>query len=104
MNTVAGLVRTDDTHGDRLAYTFNEAARLLGVSRQTVGRMCAAGRLHEVDTGTTARLVAAWSLVHLIDANHGRDSAPGPASPPGLSVASAGRGPTPPPGSPAGEP
>lgn len=62
MNTVAGLVRTDDTHGDRLAYTFNEAARLLGVSRQTVGRMCAAGRLHEVDTGLSVRLVAAWSL------------------------------------------
>lgn len=74
------------------------------MSRQTVGRMCAAGRLHEVDTGTTARLVAAWSLVHLIDANHGRDSAPGPAGPPWPSVASAGRGPTPPPGSPVGEP
>lgn len=63
---VAYYVATTDDHGDRLAYTYNEAARLLGVSRQTVARMCAAGRLHSIDTGTTVRLVAAWSLCRLI--------------------------------------
>lgn len=50
------------TDVDRLAYTFAEAATALGVSRQTVARMCANGRLHEVDTGLSVRLVAAWSL------------------------------------------
>lgn len=67
MNTVARYVATTDDHGDRLAYTFTEAAHLLGVSRQTVARMCAAGRLHQIDTGTSVRLVAAWSLCRLID-------------------------------------
>ena len=76
MNTVARYVATTDDHGDRLAYTFTEAAHLLGVSRQTVARMCTNGRLHQIDTGTSVRLVAAWSLCRLIDDGRGPASRP----------------------------
>lgn len=92
MTDLAALAVTDPHGGPRLSFTVNEAAALLGVSRQTVNRMAAAGRLHAIDTGTSVRLIAAWSLRDLI-ANHSPDDIPGsPTSPRaiGAGVAAAG--------------
>ena len=77
---LSDLVVTDPDAGPRLAFTLNETARLLGVSRQTVARMITAGRLTEVDTGLQTRLIAAWSLRDLI-ANHSPGGIPIPGSP-----------------------
>ena len=92
MTDLADLVLTDVDGGPRLAFTVNECARLLGVSRQTVARMADAGRLTEVDTGTSARLIAAWSLRDLI-ANHSPADIPGsPTSPRAIGAGAAASG------------
>ena len=35
---------------------FDTAAVLLRISRRTIGRMCASGRLHKISIGRSARL------------------------------------------------
>lgn len=56
--THAATIVAGDTPGaDHALMTYDEAARLLGVSRRTIGRHVAAGRLHKVGRRITRQSV-----------------------------------------------
>lgn len=51
----------------RLTYSTREVAAMLGVSRPTVDRLVADGRLPSVDLGPTRRtLIPAWAIDELV--------------------------------------
>ncbi len=53
----------------KLTYSTREVAMMLGVSRPTVDRLVANGRLPSVDLGRTRRtLIPAWAIEELIQA------------------------------------
>lgn len=58
--------------GERVAFTYDETARLLGVSKWAVRQAVNAGDLHVVELGPQIRLIPAWSIDHLL----GRPSVP----------------------------
>jgi excisionase family DNA binding protein len=47
---------------DRLAVSFDEAAKALGVSRDVIRKMVADGRLAVIETGTARRVIPIRSL------------------------------------------
>lgn len=57
-----------DTHRlQKLTYSTREVAVMLGVSRPTVDRLVADGRLPSLDLGPTRRtLIPAWAIEELI--------------------------------------
>lgn len=57
-----------DTHKlPKLTYSTREVAAMLGVSRPTVDRLVADGRLPSVDLGPTRRtLIPAWAIEELV--------------------------------------
>lgn len=57
-----------DTHKlPRLTYSTREVAAMLGVSRPTVDRLVADGRLPSIDLGPTRRtLIPAWAIEELL--------------------------------------
>ena len=51
----------------KLTYSTREVAAMLGVSRPTVDRLVADGRLPSVDLGPTRRtLIPAWAIEELV--------------------------------------
>jgi excisionase family DNA binding protein len=51
----------------KLTYSTREVAAMLGVSRPTVDRLVADGRLPSVDLGPTRRtLIPAWAVEELV--------------------------------------
>ena len=57
-----------DTHKlPKLTYSTREVAAMLGLSRPTVDRLVADGRLPSVDLGPTRRtLIPAWAVEELV--------------------------------------
>lgn len=57
-----------DTHKlPKLTYSTREVAAMLGVSRPTIDRLVADGRLPSVDLGPTRRtLIPAWAIEELV--------------------------------------
>jgi excisionase family DNA binding protein len=55
----------------KLTYSTREVAAMLGVSRPTVDRLVADGRLPSVDLGSTRRtLIPAWAIEELVARPH----------------------------------
>lgn len=51
----------------KLTYSTREVAAMLGVSRPTVDRLVADGRLPSIDLGSTRRtLIPAWAIEELV--------------------------------------
>lgn len=51
----------------KLTYSTREVASMLGVSRPTVDRLVADGRLPSIDLGSTRRtLIPAWAIEELV--------------------------------------
>jgi excisionase family DNA binding protein len=58
----------------KLTYSTREVATMLGVSRPTVDRLVADGRLPSVDLGATRRtLIPAWAIEELVARTSGMD-------------------------------
>lgn len=52
--------------GERVAFSLEEAARLLGCSKWLVRQAVKDGKLHVVELGPQARLIPAWSIDELL--------------------------------------
>jgi excisionase family DNA binding protein len=65
----------DDTDGPKLAYRISEAAQIISVSRKTIYRLIAAGRLKTIYLGRV-RLVPATALRALIETGTGTNKVP----------------------------
>ena len=56
-----------NTQLPKLTYSTREVAAMLGVSRPTIDRLVADGRLPSVDLGPTRRtLIPAWAIEELV--------------------------------------
>lgn len=60
------VVYVTPTAGERVAFTYQETADLLGVSKLTVRQAVAAGDLHVVELGPQVRRIPAWSIDQLL--------------------------------------
>ena len=60
------VVYVTPTAGERVAFTYQETADLLGVSKLTVRQAVAAGDLHVVELGPQVRRIPAWSIDRLL--------------------------------------
>lgn len=52
--------------GERVAFTYTEAAQLLGVSKFVVRQAIRDGKLHVVELGPQIRRIPAWSIDQLL--------------------------------------